>query len=84
VKQFFETMMQSLDVESFAPEEFIAQNDTVVVVGSQRMKVKRTAKGYEVAWVHVFNVSGGKVFRFREFSDTAAVMAAHSPGAGAK
>lgn len=78
VTQFFAAIAQGQDVEAFAPEEFVVQEDKVVVIGRERMKVKQTGKAFETAWVHIFDIRDGKIARFRMVSDTAAVMAAHS------
>ena len=61
--------------EVFEPREFVAQGDKVVVLGYYKA---RTAAGRPFAsdWVMIFTVANGKVARFQEFTDVAALNAA--------
>ena len=75
VTEFFNTLGRSLTFEVFEPREFVAQGDKVVALGYYRA---RTAAGRPFAseWVMVFTVANGKVTRFQEFTDVAALNAA--------
>jgi ketosteroid isomerase-like protein len=79
VARFLATLDAELDYERWEPQEFIAQDDTVVVVGEERWRVKRTGKTVTNPWVLVLTLRDGKVIRFRNFEDTAAVAAAFEP-----
>jgi ketosteroid isomerase-like protein len=72
VAQFFVDMDQALEVQEFTPQQFIAEDDKVVVVGKGKWSVKTTGQSYESPWVHVFTVRDGKIALFQQFSDTAA------------
>ncbi|MCC6444665.1 MAG: nuclear transport factor 2 family protein [Armatimonadetes bacterium] len=74
--RFFSSLAESVDVKEFGVHEFIAQADKVVAVGHEKMHVKATGRSYLAHWAHVFTVRDGKVARFREYTDTAAVAAA--------
>ena len=76
VLQFFRTIGEELKVESFEPHEFLADGDRVVVTGFEKMRVAATGRSYEVEWLHLFTVRDGRIARFREYTDTAAVLAA--------
>jgi ketosteroid isomerase-like protein len=76
VAEFFGAVNQAFDIQRFEPEEFIAQSDRIVVLGSETARVKTTGKVIELDWVHVFKMRNGKVVAFQEFFDTAAVVAA--------
>jgi uncharacterized protein len=60
------------DVEDFAvtPEEFIVSGDTVASVCRYTGTGKATGKTLDLQVVHVWDVSDGKVARFRQFADT--------------
>jgi len=75
VAEFFKILGQSLVFEVFEPREFVAQGDKVVVLGYYKA---RTASGRPFAsdWVMIFTVANGKVTRFQEFTDVAALNAA--------
>ncbi len=75
-KQFFAAVEAEADIESFEPETFIAQGDRVVVLGFEKVRSKRTGRSYESYWTHSYTLAGGKIIKFREYSDTAAVAAA--------
>lgn len=62
----------SEDVEGFAvtPEEFMTSGDTVAVVARYTGTGKVTGKPLDQTAVHVLDLEGGKVVRFRQFMDT--------------
>jgi uncharacterized protein len=82
VMQFMRTLGESQDVLEFRPEEFVAQDDEVIVLGHFRMRVKSTGRVSESAFAQVWTVDSGKITRFREYVDTAAVSRAHGRAGG--
>jgi uncharacterized protein len=78
VGQFFNKVFEVQDVVEFEPEEFIAQGDKVVALGRFSMRIKSTGRHFDSAWAHVWTVRAGKIVRFYEYVDTAAVSSAHS------
>lgn len=80
VTQFFTQVGESLEVQDFGIEEFIAQNDKVVVLGYEKVKVKSTGAEYKNEWVHVWTLKDGKAVKVKTYNDTATVAAAF-PGA---
>lgn len=52
------------------PREYLANEDSVAVVGFTRCRVRRNGSEYETEFVHLVNIKDGKVQRFREFFDT--------------
>lgn len=70
VGEFFQTLGGMLDFLAFEPQEFIAQGDKVVVLGTDRTRVKATGTALpEFRWVHIFTVRNGKVVGFEEVGD---------------
>jgi ketosteroid isomerase-like protein len=65
------------EVVQFEPQEFIADENQVVVLGHYAWRVRSTGRKYESDWAHVFTVRGGRIVRFREYTDTAAATAAY-------
>ena len=74
--EFFARLGSSVDFEMFEVGEFIAEGDSVVVTGRERGRVKTTGKTYEMDWVLLFKVRGGKVTHFHCYDNTGAVAAA--------
>jgi ketosteroid isomerase-like protein len=60
-------------------EEFIAQDDKVIMVGRYSATVTATGKNFDLPLVHVWTVQNGKVKRFLNFTDTAKVAEAYMP-----
>lgn len=79
VRQFFGRLHEVQEVVEFAPEEFIAQGDKVVVLGRFTMHVKATGKTSRSDWAHVWTVEGDRASSVREYVDTLAVSRAHEP-----
>lgn len=77
VQKFFMTLAADQDVLEFHPEQFIAEGDTVVVLGRFAMRVKSTGRTSRSDWVHVWTIAGDKLTRCREYVDTAVVIRAH-------
>jgi ketosteroid isomerase-like protein len=76
VAQFFAAIAGSLEVQDFGIDRFVVQDDTVVALGHERMRVRATGRTYKTDWAHVFTLQEGKVVEFREYADTAAVAEA--------
>lgn len=78
VRQFFDKVFELQDVVEFEPKEYIAQGDTVVVLGRFTMRIKTSGKDFSSEWAHVWKLKNGKVTRFYEYVDTAIVSRAHT------
>jgi ketosteroid isomerase-like protein len=77
VGRFFGLVGQNLDFTAFEPRTYVAQGDTVVGLGSYRAKVKETGKFAEAEFAMVFTIRDGKITRFQEYTDTAAIAPAY-------
>ena len=74
-ESFFHLLAEYLDFEVFEPREFFEAGNAVIVRGFTRARVKRHGT-FESGWVHIFTVRNGKVARFEEYYDTAAIKRA--------
>ena len=81
--EFFQALAAAEDIQVFDQEDFIAQDDRVVVTGRTKALIRSTGRTVENEYVHVFTIAGGKVQRFVEFFDTAAATEAYRKTAGA-
>jgi len=77
VARFFQEVDSTTKFERFEPQEFIAQGDTVVAVGMYSGIAKANGQRATSDWAMVFNMRDGKVARFREFCDSAALVRAY-------
>jgi ketosteroid isomerase-like protein len=83
VAEFFKIMNDAQETREFLPDDYFAQGDRVVVLGHCTFTVKATGADYSDEWTHVFTISGGKVSKFKEYSDTHKAALAFQPRAGA-
>ena len=72
VAEFFSLVGENLEFQEFEPREFVAQGNTVVVLGFERSLVRPTGRTFEQEWAHVYKLRDGKVAEFLAFEDTAA------------
>jgi ketosteroid isomerase-like protein len=75
VAEFFSLVGQTLEFQEFEPRAFVAQGDTVVVLGFERNLIKSTGRTFEQEWAHVYTLRNGKVAEFLSLEDTAAYVA---------
>ena len=75
IRQFFATINELYEFQRFEPQTFVADGDKVVVLGEDTLTVKATGKTVTESWAHVFTIKNGKIVRFQEYIDTAAIVA---------
>jgi ketosteroid isomerase-like protein len=71
VKGFFEAIFQSVDVEAFEPQEWVANLDTVVSIGEFACRVRATGKRARTRWVFIWKFREEKVCSYEQFHDPA-------------
>lgn len=71
VKAFFEAIFQSVDVEAFEPQEWVANMDTVVSVGEFACRVRATGKRARTRWVFIWKFREEKICSYEQFHDPA-------------
>jgi ketosteroid isomerase-like protein len=79
VLEFFQTVATAQEIVEFAPEAFIAEGQTVVVLGNFANRVISTGKTARSAWVQVRTVKAGKLTSMHEYVDTLTVNSAYLP-----
>jgi uncharacterized protein len=78
--QFFASLGDTQEPRQFEPKEFVAQGDRVVALGHYVWHVRSTGREWEADFAHVFVVRDGKIARFQEHTDTAAIADAFRGG----
>ena len=73
---FFETVLSSVDIHEFSPEEMLADADKVIVTGHLHLTAKSTGRDIVSDFVHVITLRNGRWSRFRDFMNTAVAVAA--------
>ena len=75
-QQYFAELGSSWELVYFNPEDFIAQDDRVVVLSRVAFKSRITGKVAQSPKADIFRFRDGKIVEFLEFFDTAAAAAA--------
>lgn len=73
---FFETVLSSVEINQFEPQEMLADADKVIVTGHLNLKAISTGGIIDSDFVHVITLSNNKWSRFRDFMDTSVAVAA--------
>jgi ketosteroid isomerase-like protein len=82
VARYLTIRPETVELHELVPRELIAQDDTVVVLGHERSRVKPTDRACVTDWAMVFTVQEGQIARVRQYLDTAAWAAAYAARAG--
>ena len=75
VAEFFKQVGTHVNFTRFEPKEFIATGDKVVTLGHYTAKTSAN-KEFDSDFAMVFTMRNGKVAKFQEFLNTAALNAA--------
>jgi ketosteroid isomerase-like protein len=75
-REFFATVLSSVDINQFDAEEIIADGDKVIVTGHLNLNAKTTGRTIDSDFVHVITLANGKWTRFRDFMQTAVAVQA--------
>lgn len=76
VAQFFKVLGETVEFETFEPQEYIVQDEKVVALGRDRRRIKSNNNVAENQWAMIFTLRQGKVTAFRAYDDTEAAASA--------
>ena len=82
VRGFFEALGGTQTDMKLLPEQFVAQGDHVAMFGRFSATVAATGESYDSPIAHLFTLRDGKVCRYVNLTNTAAMAAAY-PAASA-
>ena len=76
VPHFFESNATSFEFHRFAPRSFLASDQQVAVTVEFELTARKTGRRFSTEAVHLWTFGeDGQVVRFREYEDTALVIA---------
>ena len=75
---FFSTVLSSVDIHQFEPEQFLSDGKMVTVTGQLHLTARSTGRDIRSDFAHVITVENGKWTRFRDFMNTAEAVATFS------
>ncbi len=73
VRRFFTAIINGTEIIRFQPQQFIVDNEMVVVLGNEHQRVKRSGKELKQKWVQVYTVKDELITRMEEFATTEVV-----------
>ena len=76
VQRFFERFGSAASLTKFEPRSFVADENTVVVLGYEEGSARETGRAWRAHFTHVFEVDDGKITAHREYVDTEAIAEA--------
>lgn len=78
VAAFFSVMHDHAEFKQVQLQEYVAQNDKVIVLGHIKVMAKPSNREYENDLVAVWTIRNGKVTQMRDFMDTVPAIDAFS------
>jgi ketosteroid isomerase-like protein len=68
VRKFFGNILRNLTMTTFQPREFVTENDTVVVFGSESGTVKATGDPFRNEWAQKYVVRNNLITEMEEYN----------------
>jgi hypothetical protein len=81
IMQLLGIIGHNLQMKKFVPTKFIADGDTVAVLGVNDSVVIATGNAYTTDWMYIFTVANGKFTNLQVLMDTLAIAKAFKPNA---
>jgi ketosteroid isomerase-like protein len=71
VVKFIGNIITHVDIEGFETDHFFENGNRVVVLGSEKQRIRKNGELLEQDWVQSFLVENGLITRLDEFANTA-------------
>ena len=68
--RFINNILTTTEIIKFEPQQFVTEGNTVVVIGEEQQKVKRTGEELKQRWVQIYTVENNLITRMEEFATT--------------
>ena len=68
VRTFFTNIMERSEIISFEPQQYIVEDNMVVVLGKGHQRVKRSERELKQKWVQIYTVENNLVTKMEEFA----------------
>lgn len=74
VRKFFNNILDRTEILAFEPHQYIVEENTVVVLGQEHQKVKRSGRELKQKWVQIYTVENDLITRMEEFATSEEVV----------
>lgn len=71
VIRFITNIISNVDILDFQVSKIVADQNTVIVLGSEKQRIKSNNEVLEQKWVQVYTVENNLITRLDEFANTA-------------
>lgn len=68
VRAFYTNIMDRTEIISFEPQQYIVEDNMVVVLGQEHQKVKRSGRELKQKWVQIYTVENELITKMEEFA----------------
>lgn len=68
VRTFMTNIIERTEILHFEPQQYIVEGNTVVVLGREHQKVKRSGRELKQKWVQIYTVENDLITRMEEFA----------------
>lgn len=72
-KKFFSNILNGTEIIKFEAEQFIIQDNKVVVLGNEHQKVKKSGTELKQKWVQIYTIENNLIARMEEFATSEVV-----------
>jgi ketosteroid isomerase-like protein len=69
--QFFTALGGAFEFETFEPQEFLAAENAIIVLGTEKVRARATGVTAVNDWAMVFHFADGKITRFTVYENSA-------------
>jgi ketosteroid isomerase-like protein len=76
MERYFSGLGDDMEMINYKVSQLVAEDETVVMVGSTSWRVKATGKVFDTPKVDVVRFENGRIVAFFEYYDTAKILAA--------
>lgn len=67
-RKFITGILDNTEIINFEPQQYIVEDNKVVVLGQEHQRVKRSGKELKQKWVQIYTVENDLITRMEEFA----------------
>ena len=72
-RTFINSILNTTEIINFEPQQYICEDNQVVVLGREHQRVKRSGKELKQKWVQIYTVKNDLITRMEEFATSEVV-----------
>ena len=67
-RTFISNILNNTEIINFEPQQYISENNTVVVLGREHQRIKKSGKELKQKWVQIYTIKNDLITRMEEFA----------------